>query len=125
VAKKLFNQTAQFKALQKEWYSLLKETGFDDIEAGDKNGIIQPQVFVQDKTQSSGGLSYFEFCHQILREYRFKKEIHRTIFSLHTEGMSERDIVRHLSENHGIKFSQQGINVLINRVKESFLKGER
>lgn len=119
---KPFNETTEFKAERKKWYARLDAEGFEDIEKGETDTVIRPQIIKVQKSQYDGGNSYYELCQNILREFRFKKEIHRVIFSQHTEGRSEREIVNTLA-NQGLRFSQKGINLLINRVKEQYLKG--
>jgi hypothetical protein len=125
MAKKLFNQTPEFKKLQAEWAQKLADSGFQDIEKGELDTVIRPQIIKTQKNQYIGGTDYFTFCQEILRLFRFKKEIHRIIFSLHSEGMSERDICQRLKQNQRVTFSQKGINLIIHRVKEQYLKGNK
>ncbi len=124
MSKKKVYETNSFKAVQKEWYVKLEASGFEDIEKGELDTVIRPQIIKTQTNQSVGGLNYYEFCQTILRAFRFKKQIHRVIFSLHSEGLSERDICLEVKRLHQVNFSQQGVNLLIRRVKEQFLKGE-
>jgi hypothetical protein len=120
-----FNETPQFLASQKEWYARLEREGFEDIEKGETDTVIRPQIIKTEKSQYEGGHDYYELCQTILREYRFKKEMHRMIFEMHTEGRSERVIVKHMWDKYGHKISQQGVNVLIKRTKENYLKDNK
>jgi uncharacterized protein YggL (DUF469 family) len=122
MGKKKFYETDEFKALNAKWQGRAKKSGFDDIDPGDTS-VINSQIISTQKTQYDGGNSYYEFCQIILREFRFQKEIHRTIFTLHAEGKSEREIQSWIKKNTMVNFSKTGIHDLIIRVKESFLKG--
>jgi hypothetical protein len=96
---------------------------FVDIEKGEPETVIRPQIIKTEKSQYHGGMDYDDLCQTILREFQFRKEAHRIIFSLHSEGKSERDIQDELKRKHSFSISQKGINLVINRVKEQFLKG--
>lgn len=123
MAKRKFNETSEFKALEKQWYAKLDASGFDNIEKGETDTVIRPQIIKTQKSQYDGGNSYYDLCQSILREFRFKKEVHRIIFSLHADGRSEREIIGWLSTSMGLTFSKTGIHTLIKRVKEQYLKG--
>ncbi len=121
---KKFYETNDFKKAKAQWYGLLKETGFADIEEGEDETVIRPQVITgtEVKKQYQGGLDYYQLCQSIIRDYKFKKEVHRTIFELHAEGKSERDIVTWLHANTTLTYSQKGINKIIHRIKLEFDK---
>jgi hypothetical protein len=120
---KKFYETDDFKTLQKEWYGKLDPKEFD-LEEGLPDNVIRPEVIRTEKSQYDGGTAYWNLCQEILRTYRFKKDVHKTIFELHTNGLSERQIATEIKKKTLTKMSQKGINLLINRVKESYLKGE-
>lgn len=124
MAKKLFNETDAFKKLQARWCKKLEDDGFEDIEKGERKNVITPQVIKARKSQYDGGNVYYDLCQSILREFKFKKDIHRVIFQLHADGNSERVIVKYLEDKLQISLSQKGVNLVIRRVKESYLKGE-
>ena len=116
---KKYYETAEFKALEREFYSKLP----DDIEKEDNEYILQPQVFTEQKTQTLGGLGYYEFCQKVLREYNFKRDVDQVIFEQHTEGKSVREIEAYLKKNDLKPLKSYRINLIINEIKEKFGRG--
>jgi hypothetical protein len=112
-----FNAHKALQHLRSHYAGKLKKSGFIDADPDD-NPVIQPEIITMQNASD-----YYELCEQILREFPFKKQVHRLIFELHTIGNSERQIVEILAEKHGFKMSRRGVNDLLNRVKTSFRKG--
>jgi hypothetical protein len=121
---KKFYETAEFKKLKKEWDKKLESSGFEDIEKNDTDNIITNQIiktgeniyqnyidFVED-----AGLDYYQYCHQILREFPFKRELDRVVFEMYTEGKTEREISKSLQNLNLKPITQQAINLLIRRI---------
>jgi len=126
VRKKSAFETSSFKKLQAKWYSKLKETTFSDgeqfvdIENGSDDTVVHPEIITTRPVQYNSGEDYFELCQKILNTFKFKKPIHKTIFELHTKSKSEREIVAALRSDYDIKVTQQGVNLIINRVKTEY-----
>ncbi len=125
MAKKLFYETAEFKALHAKWTQKLKDAEFDDIENGEDSTVVRPQVIKTEKSQYDGGTSYYELCQSILRDYRFNSTVERELFELHTSGKSIRDIEETLSTTSSRQRSKSTIDRIIRRVKEDYLKGAK
>ncbi len=141
MSKKKYYETESFKKLHSEWNEKLKGDQFDseglrnfDIESLENETVLKPQIFKAEKVQSSGGLDYYEFCQQILREYDFghdsalterqlfNADIRKLIFERHTEGDSQRQIVTVLMERGLKTFSQPRVLQIINEIKTNFLR---
>lgn len=123
MAKKSFYETASFKALQSKWYKKLEDSGFVDIEKGETDSVVKPEIISTKTAQYHVGDLYSNLCQNILATFKFKKEIHKVIFQLHANGLSEREIKETVQTERGITVSQKGINLLIKRVKEEHRKG--
>ncbi len=124
MGKKRFLDTSLGRKLNSFWKLKLHDSGFDDVDPED-GVMIQPQVFTapEVKTEYVGGPDYHEFCHQILREYQFRKDIHRRIFELHTEGFSQLQIQDWIIQNTHFQFTQVAILKIIRRIRDDYKKG--
>lgn len=122
--KKKFYETEAFQNVKDEWYSKLEASGFEDIETGSDEYVVERQKFKSQKVQSESGLDYYEYCNKILRDYPFPDtymgEVHKVIFELHTEGKSVRDIKEDLIAKGYKKLSHVSIHNIINKIKEEF-----
>lgn len=90
------------KKLQKVWYKKLKKSGFEDIEK-DENTLKHwaTRVF---KESSNGSYynekevyyksreEYYRMAGRFLWDFTFDNKLEHKIWSLHSEGMSIRDI---------------------------------
>jgi hypothetical protein len=120
-------KTPEFRKLQLEWYAKIEAAGFIDIEDVSQNEYISSsQEFNKNNKgeQNGSGPDYYEYCHKILREFRFKREMHREIFEKHTEGMPTPEISEWLSAHELHKpMTFQGIAHLIDRIKQDYSRG--
>jgi hypothetical protein len=122
-----FYETPEFEAEKQKWDEILANTPdangekFVDIEKNET--FVRPQIFSTLKTQYDGGNEYHLLCQEILRNFKFTRDVHRVIFSLHAEGKSQRDIQEILKSKHGFEISQQGISQLIKRIRVKFITG--
>jgi len=121
-ADKKFYETPEFKKLQTKWYARIKKKGFVDIEEGQDERIVEPEVFNTETNQYHHGIEYYELCLRILAEGKFRKEIYKLIFELHTEGKSEREIAGEL-EKLDAGLTPQAVSEIIKRIKKNFLRG--
>lgn len=115
--------TKQFNKLQNIWYKKLKESGFHDIENNDesldKNGLLTSARFndrMSPDTYKNKEM-YYQLAGQFLHENIFPTKLHKTIWELHAEGLSGRDI----SEKIGV-LKKTEIYKTINTLKEQMLK---
>jgi hypothetical protein len=93
-----------FKALQKEWYTKLKESGFVDIEDS-KGGLkiySQKLAAKNSQTMSNRWLATREYYYQaehFANNYKeFESELHQSIWTYHSGGLGSREIVTALSK---------------------------
>ncbi len=104
------------KALQDEWDRILKASGFEDIEdRNSPNEMLKtwhsshfarrynPETFEAKKV-------YFDDATEFLNTYKFKTRLERTIWELHTEGRSLREIAKEtgkVSKDGALKIIKQ------------------
>ncbi len=96
-------QQKDFKKLQALWDKKLADSGFVDAES--RNGSLKDyHSFRLQKTDRScldpvsleAKESYYRFAGQFLHSHTFGSEVERTIWTLHGEGLSVRNIGKHL-----------------------------
>ena len=98
-------KTKEFKELEQKWYSKLASKGFKDLERRDKSGREEgrlktdpleniPHFYNVEQFQIKE--EYYRMAGQFLHEYKFKTSIERTIWGMHTQGVSVRNIVKNL-----------------------------
>jgi hypothetical protein len=128
---KKFYETAEFQKLKKQWDQKLADSGFEDIEAKEDEHMVRPQEFTTPHQSAelteyvdfveNSGLDYYQFCHQILREFEFKRELDRIVFELYTEGKTIRDISSHLEVSRYKPLKKSSIDDLIKRILDQNL----
>lgn len=98
-------KTKQFKDLEKEWYGRLTKSGFKDIERRDrigkaagrmKTGTLDNIIHSYDEHQFSVKEEYYRVAGQFLHSYKFKSALEKSIWSMHSEGLSIRNIIKSL-----------------------------
>ena len=96
-------KTKKFKNLQKEWYRILEDGGFEDIEIFNKKTMepiheftgIKNNSFRQSKAkmdQHEYIEEYFIRARQYLSSHTFTCQIEKQIWELHSDGVSQRKI---------------------------------
>jgi len=100
-------KTKEFASLQKTWYKKLAKEGFKDIERTDdvgkasgmlKNDVIKHVIQTYTPEKFAIKEEYYRLAAQFLYEHKFKSDKDRTIWRLHSEGVSVRDIVAALKK---------------------------
>ena len=84
-------KSPKFKKLQDKWYNKLKNSGFEDIEQADGNLKKQAKsihILYYKPVAYEAKQRYFELAGQFLYWYKFKNEVEKKIWTLHSEGMS-------------------------------------
>jgi hypothetical protein len=100
----------EFKALKAKWYGKLHKSGFDDIEHDEehlKRNASEPftsktrgrryrdkQVYFESREE------YYRLAGRFLNEHKFSDKKEELIWSLHSEGMSIREIAKTLRSKH-------------------------
>lgn len=97
--------TKAFVNLQKRWYKKLKKLGFHDLESFDSKGDFWP-LLSGDKTKITEArlinAKYYEYAKDFYHKHSFRDEYEQTVWELHSEGHSLREIEAKLKET-GIK----------------------
>ncbi len=86
----------EFKKLQAEWYEKLKPD-FEDIE--NEKGLKAYAFFEYNKRirhRIEATTEYYRLATHLLNEPVFKNKKEKTIWELHSEGLSIRDIIKKL-----------------------------
>lgn len=121
-------RTPQFFKLFKEWNRILEEDKFPDIEDFTRDEPILKKWETTrwnstDNTRNELRQHYYEAADELLRTFRFKKEVHRRIWALHCQGLSPRKIEKWLKWD---KLSKTTIYTIIAQIeRESGLKHGR
>jgi hypothetical protein len=106
-------------------YAQLLGAGFEDVECGHGEYTVTRQEFRPITGRQNGsGPDAQEICSAILRDFKFKRDMHRAIFERHTEGMSYADIAKWLSTHELYKpMTFQGVANLIDSIKQDYARG--
>lgn len=114
-------KTAAFRKLQKEWYLILLNNGFDDIEVlSEKFKKKDSSYFAKYYTHLNFKFKeeYYWKAREFLKDYIFDTPIEYRVWELHAEGMPIRDIARRCST------LPCRVHAVIARLKSKMLKGE-
>lgn len=118
------SNNADIKALQKEWYKKLRDSGFVDIEqdCNQELSVFHSNKFKfqcsPDKVAET--IAYFSAAEQLLTNYDFDNETHKTIWRLHCTGLSQRKIekaIQKLTPN----YKREQIQKIVNFIAQSIL----
>ena len=119
-------KTPQFKALEREWYAKLKESGFVDAE--DSEGMLKSwhSCYFQQRFEPDYYHHKEEYYRQagiFLETYRFTSQTDKEIWALHSKGLSLREISK---EFEGRKnSSKDSINSVIKRLASFMESGKQ
>lgn len=117
----------EFNELRKKWYEELKKGGFEDAEEfkGDYLRYWHSQLF-QNKALKTNGFygpesfqiksDYFYYASQYAAWAEFQDETEKTIWYLHSEGLSSRSIAEKLG-----RFGHVKVNKTVQRLRAHFL----
>lgn len=81
-------QSNKLKLLQKKWYRLLKECGFEDIEKDERDLKEYHSQRFQHYQGFTEKQRYYELAGQLLHTFPFTSKVNRTIWRMHSEGES-------------------------------------
>lgn len=96
-------KTKQFRDLKSSWYSKLKKTGFEDIEATETRlrnvgSSWHHELRRHDKDKIEAKENYYRLAGQFTYDNVFKDELEKHIWGLHAEGYSIREIAKILKK---------------------------
>lgn len=89
-----------FQKLQKKWYNKLARTGFKDVEnvfvKGEPLKHWDSSEFQRYFSPSSFSerQRYYELASQLLHDFKFKTSADKTVWEMHTQGISQRQIAK-------------------------------
>lgn len=92
-----FYETNEFRRLNKKWHDRLEKSGFSDKEEFDSKHQFMKQ-WDNTKFQSLGDIlfnerqRYYELATQLVHTYKFKSLLDKQIWTMHSDGNSEREI---------------------------------
>lgn len=94
-----FWSSKDFKKLNAKWAKKLKESGFEDIEQDEThlnfwNGSRLATLYTDEQFQARQ--EYYRIAGQFLHEYKFDSDLDRTIWEMHANGSSIRNITTYL-----------------------------
>lgn len=85
----------------KFWYDKLRQEGFKDIEQSNSINKSTPSSTKDYQTT----INYFDKAQEFIYVYHFKQEVDKTIWQLHIEGKSLRNIADHIGKERGYVWS--------------------
>lgn len=116
---------ADYKAIQKEWYGKLKQSGFEDIESFDASGepfdVMKKDPFLDAKNNPEKyqqTFDYFNYARQFYNHYDFSTEfdskLKKLVWKHHKEGASNLRIFKRLKG----KITQYQVNMIVDHLRE-------
>lgn len=109
----------EYDKLRAYWYEVLKQQGFDDIEADDENLKVWSSKFTRKKSLDTmqAKEEYYRMATNFLREYKFKSRLERIIWEYHTNAISVRDIAKLLNDAKVSELKKDAIWTIVNRLE--------
>ncbi len=93
-----FYDTDEFQKLNEKWQQKLAKTGFNDIEENEDRLKHWSHKYSLRPEQNAAKAEYFRAAGQFLHDYVFPDAYHRTVWELHTAGLSFREVVLELKK---------------------------
>lgn len=133
-------KTQHFLELKKEWYKHLENLGFKDIEEdySDSSKTCLKRwdsYYFTAKSHGSHTIDlftskrdYYYYAHQFLNETEFETETVKKIWELHSNGISIRDISKHMLETYSVKMSRDRVWKVLKPLQEllkTFVKSRK
>ena len=97
-----FNETKDFRRLQREWYGKLATAGFKDIESMDNDYLTDHGLRTLRAMERGSEELIVDFYRWVGRFYwdnKWETPFHKRVWLLFSEGKSERDIERILAKS--------------------------
>ena len=100
---KKFYKTDEFKSLQDEWYSKLKDEGFDDLEYMTSTGSVIKRAGNHVRTKIRNGRGTAEYYRRAkMHSHHLKRAnmVDTYVWNNHADGVSVRKIAANYNEEH-------------------------
>lgn len=124
-------QNKQLKTLQKEWYTKLKKSGFEDIEQDENNlkewessryyrgrnneADFEKVILIQEAKEQ-----YYRMAGHFLHDHNFESAVDKFIWEMHSEGVAHRKIVP-LLKKFKLKRERHWVRRVIDRLKAQMM----
>src|SRR6266571_3549161 len=97
---------------QEIWYKKLKDSGFEDIEDGDRlTGSANPRRHEHfSMVRYEARADYYYLAYHFLNAHKFDTELEKTIWTYHTEGLTLVNIAKILNDAKITKTNKDKIN---------------
>ena len=124
------------KALIREWNRKLKRSGFEDIE-NDKSQLrvsstslarrsYHNQYFEDRIEVYNARLEYYRMAEHFLYDHTFDNDLDKTIWQMHSEGISFRHIAEYVRHNKlRPKANKDNIQVLVKKLAKIMIEKYR
>lgn len=109
--------------LTAEWYKKLKDGGFDDIERPDgrlKAWSTSDCFVYHSGLTFEAKQTYYQMAGKFLHHNKFLNEFEKHIWSMHSEGMSIRTIVKALKKER-FKAYRRVVHETVQRLKKEMM----
>ncbi len=110
-----------FKELQKEWYAILKQHGFKDIEIVKEGELFLRHTdstywYRKSRQMNESNAEYLAVIRSIVgdKDTHFRNDVHRYILDRYGEGISIKEIVNGLVAR-GTKRNRKSVRFIIRR----------
>jgi hypothetical protein len=121
-----------FEKLKKKWYDKLKKSGFQDIESADGQNLTtwSSKIFKQSAGDAwyqdkevyyQSREEYFRMAGAFFWDYGFQNKLEKSIWELHMQGTSIRDIVT-IFKKKNIKVYRRQVHEIIQKLVQEMFK---
>lgn len=115
----------EFKDLQAKWYKKLKDSGFEDCEQDPDNLKFWSAQFFKSRYNdilSPAKAQYYRLAGHFLHSYPFADENEKICWSLHSNGVSMREITDHFKELGNKTYYLSRVQKVINRLAKLMIE---
>ncbi len=123
---------AELKKQQDIWYKKLAASGFEDIEQDENllkrwassafTGKVNGARYDEKKSAIDATEEYYRIAGHFLYEHKFSSAFERTIWEMHSEGKSLRDISKALRNSIKLmKTNKDNINPIVKKLADIML----
>lgn len=116
-----------FRDLKSEWDKKLKDSGFKDIEHPDGRLELWTTEFFRNRLNKFGAAfqeskqEYYRLAGQFLYDHPFADDLERSIWELHSEGLSIRDITKALKDK-GVKTYRRSVHETLQKLTKTMIR---
>ena len=115
----------EFKELKAKWYKKLEEKGFNDIEQDEEHLKAWHSHYFRERYSPSrfeAKQEYYRAASKFFHDYKFENPTDKSIWRLHVEGLSSRDIAAYRQKNCVRPWSFPAVAAIIKRLSKEMRK---